>query len=202
MPKAVCPSCRLRPDLCYCRHVIRRPTSVQVVLVTHASEDRRNSNTGRLLEMALDGCRVMRLGAKEFRADLASLKDDSRFPLLLYPEASAPVLSAEFAREIKKPIRLIVPDGTWSQAKRIAHNHPEFFGMTRISLPPQPPSRYRLRRRGKSGGVCTAEAVACALGILENPQIEVYIRDLLDLMVGRVLWGRSTSAPFPAGTSD
>jgi DTW domain-containing protein YfiP len=67
---------------------------------------------------------------------------------------------------------VIVPDGHWGQARKIVTREPSLAGLPRIKLPPEAPSRYRLRRNPVPGRVCTYEAVCLTLGLLEGPQVQ------------------------------
>jgi DTW domain-containing protein YfiP len=196
--KEVCPVCRLRPDLCYCRGLRPVAASTPVTIFCHVSELRRTSNTARLLFMTLAGCRITVVGRLGDTPDPTSAWEGDREPLLLFPEPGAPVLSRELAALLPRPLSLVVPDGTWSQARRMTRRHPALLPLHRVQLPPVGTSGYALRRRGPEGGICTAEAVARALGILEGPETEAALLGALDGMIRRVLWGRRTQEPYPA----
>jgi DTW domain-containing protein YfiP len=61
---------------------------------------------------------------------------------------------------------LIIPDGTWSQARRIERRWFAPHALPRLSLDAHWPSAYGLRR-GRSG-LCTFEAAVIALGLLQD----------------------------------
>lgn len=106
--------------------------------------------------------------------------------LLLYPSATARVLSRrEHAADA--PAVLLVPDGNWTQAHRASKRDPDFEGAEHVTLPPGPPSRYLLRRGTELGRVCTLEAIARALGILEGAHVQTALETVMDLFVTRAL---------------
>jgi DTW domain-containing protein YfiP len=115
---------------------------------------------------------------------------EERQPLILYPTENAQVLSEEFVSKIKKPITLIVPDGSWRQTMRIVKRLDPNEKIPRVILPPGPPSNYRLRTSRKEGGVCTFEAIARSLGIIEGKIVQEKLETFFDAMVERVLWTR------------
>jgi DTW domain-containing protein YfiP len=80
---------------------------------------------------------------------------------------------------------LLVPDGNWNQARRIARRDPDARAASPVMLPPGPPSRYGLRRAPREGTVSTLEAVARALGALEGPEVEQALTRILDTFVER-----------------
>ena len=53
------------------------------------------------------------------------------------------------------------------------------------ACPPAAPGRYGLRRNAPAGTVCTLEAIARALGVLEGPEIEAHLLTALDRFVER-----------------
>jgi DTW domain-containing protein YfiP len=84
-----------------------------------------------------------------------------------------------------EPVVLLVPDGNWSQARRIVHRDPDARDAEAVRLPPGAPSRYRLRRSPREGTVSTLEAVARALAVLEGEAIERGLARLLEVFVAR-----------------
>jgi DTW domain-containing protein YfiP len=70
---------------------------------------------------------------------------------------------------------LIVPDGTWSQARRIERRWFAPYALPRIELHGDWPSAYRLRR--SSQGVCTFEAASIALGLLADAPLACALLD-------------------------
>ena len=89
---------------------------------------------------------------------------------------------------------LLVPDGSWTQARKAIRRDPALAGVETVTLPPGPPSRYRLRRSPRDGGLCTLEAIARALAILEGPAVEARMLAVLDRFVERTLAVRSGRA--------
>ena len=70
-----------------------------------------------------------------------------------------------------------------------------------VTLPPGPPTRYRLRRTPHAGALSTFEAIARALAILEYPEIEEPLMRALDLFVERTLVLRG-GIPATTNSSD
>jgi DTW domain-containing protein YfiP len=146
----------------------------------HRAEHRKSTNTGRLVALALQGVEIRLLGDRD-AAPPPPLPEGRR--LLLFPCAEARELSPEDGRGA--PVVLLVPDGNWNQARRIARRDPDARGAEPVTLPPGAPSRYALRRAPHEGAVSTLEAVARALGVLEGEEIEQALTVLLDVFVER-----------------
>jgi len=67
---------------------------------------------------------------------------------------------------------------------------PALVGIPHVKLPAGPPSEYRLRVQRNETGVCTLEAVARAIGILESKDAQSKLELMLRVMVERTLWSR------------
>jgi DTW domain-containing protein YfiP len=107
---------------------------------------------------------------------------------VLFPQVGARLLGA--ADAAGEPIVLLVPDGTWSQARRLLRRDDDLGGAEPVTLPPAAPSRYRLRRHVREGGLCTLEAIAQALAVLEGPEVEERLMGVLDRFVALALQAR------------
>ena len=113
-----------------------------------------------------------------------------REAILLYPTEDAVELTPDWVRDVGKPVTLIVPDGTWGQAAKVAKRELFLKDVPRVKLSPGRASRYALRRGFREGGLATFEAIAMALGVLEGPEVEDRMEQLFDLMVHRTLQSR------------
>jgi DTW domain-containing protein len=180
--------------LCICALVPRLETRTRLVLVLHKEEERKPTNTGLLAARALVRSDVLVVGDRARPAKAPTFQEGEE-PLLLFPgEGSRPI--EDFAPETQggRPLALVVPDGTWRQARRAAVRFPGLAAATRVSLPPGPPSRYQLRRETREGGLATLEAIARAFAVLEGPErgppIERALLGVFRVMVDRTLWLR------------
>ncbi|MBX3470206.1 MAG: DTW domain-containing protein [Planctomycetes bacterium] len=176
-----CAGCALPPELCFCAALRAIPARTRVVVLMQASERTKPTNTGRLVPRLLEGAEVRLRGAPDAPLAVADLADPARRLLLLDP--AGPPLDADDPR----PVTLLVPDGTWRQARRIVTREVWHAGATRVRLPAAAPTRYRLRNSGAPARLATLEAVARALGILEGPAAQAHLEEAFDLMVERTL---------------
>jgi len=163
----------------------------------HSLEYKKTTNTVRLLKLIIPETELTLFGRLEGASELCI--PDSVTPLVLYPEPSAPVLTKEFVEKCPKPIMLIVPDGTWTQAKKLIHRRENLYKVPRVRIQRYEPSQYFLRRNQEENGLCTLEAVAEALGAIEGSEIKNKLLHYLDMMVSRVIWTREGCNPqtFP-----
>jgi DTW domain-containing protein YfiP len=166
----------------------------------HHAETDKSTSTVRLVRLLLPHSDLYVFGAPGGRPDFTGMIEPGTAPYVLFPEPSAPVLDERFVDKLAGPITLIVPDGTWKQARKITHHLDVLRGIPRLRLAPGAPSRYMVRRNQREGAVCTIEAIARVLGAIEGVPVQAALERYLDLMVERVLWSRRTSQLYePAG---
>jgi DTW domain-containing protein YfiP len=155
------------------------------VLVVPWGEARKPSNTGLLATRCLENSTVQ-IRHKRSGPLPAPPIHEGELPLVLFPAADASPIT-DYASS-PHPIALIVPDGSWPQAR--AHQH--LLRQHRcVTLPPLGPSEYRLRSEPQVGGLATFEAIARALRILDgNPEVSTAMLEVFRVMVERTLWFR------------
>jgi DTW domain-containing protein YfiP len=158
----------------------------------HSHERYKTSSTVQLMAQALPNCEVRMQGRPQQPLNFEDLADPEREVLLLYPETSAAPLTKETAASFARPVTLVVPDGTWNQARKIAAHASAVPGVRRVKVASEVPSRYYLRTPDRAARLCTLEAVARALGALESETVQRSLEELLDQMVKRVLMTRSS----------
>jgi DTW domain-containing protein YfiP len=178
-----CSGCWLPSALCLCAELPLLAVRTRVVVAMHRREAVTSSNTGRLAARVFEGASVRVRGAlrEEMESDPEPLPPGRR--LVLFPAAEARLLTAEDAAG--EGVVLLVPDGTWAQARRLLRRDDLFEGAEVVTLPPAGPSRYGLRRHAREGSVCTLEAVGRALGVLEGGDIEERLAAVLERFVAR-----------------
>ena len=185
------------PSFCYCAHLRQVETRTAVDVVMHFREGNKASSTAQLALLTLPRARVHRRGAKAEVFDAEAVFLPGHQPLYLFPAARALPLTGELVREMERkdsrPFQLIVPDGSWSQAKKIQERERAFWRLPCVSLQGLS-SRYRLRRAPRKEGLATFEAIAHALGVLEGPERVAPLFDNFDLMVEQNLKSRGLLA--------
>ncbi len=165
-----CGGCGLPEALCLCAELPTLAVRTRVVVVMHKIEAIRSTNTGRLAARMLSGATVRVRGDRD--APTEGAPEGRR--LVLFPLEGARALRADDAGD---DLVLVVPDGTWSQARRIHRRDPASRGAETVVLPAPAASAYDLRRGAREGGVCTLEAIAGAMGVLEGEAVERALRE-------------------------
>ena len=179
--------------LCICAEIPRLTIRTSVLVLMHHREVKMPTNTGRLAHQCLVGSRLVLRGLKDDPADLEAEGAFAGTPLLLHPTEDALLLDEGFQARIPPPYTLIVPDGSWRQAAKMGTREESLKAIRRVKLPTAEPSRYRLRKETKPGGLATIEAMARALGVLESPEVEEALERIFALMVERTLRSRGVS---------
>ena len=157
----------------------------------HYRESFMTSNTANLLELMHEDCHIHLRGKMGETLDYESILDEENTtPLLLFPDEDAVELSAAYIQSLKKPINLIVPDGTWSQCKKVKKREISLKNVQTIKIPIGKPSQYKLRTAPKEGQLSTFEAMARVLGIIEGPNLQEKLESVFKVMIDRVLMSR------------
>lgn len=188
LPRCAC--CDLPEPLCL--GASRAPVSVgdtRVAVVVHHVEWHKSSNTGRLVQLLVEGS-VLRVRGL---AHEAPGERPAGRALVLYPAPDARPLCADDADPRAGPLTLLVSDGSWNQARRIARRDPWFQGVPCVRLPDVPASRYRARRNARPGTLCTLEAVAWALGVLHGDAVRDALLAQFETFIARLLALRPAS---------
>ncbi len=180
----------MRADLCICELIPTLHIDTRLIVLMHHREVRTTTNTGRLACWALPNSEVRIRGKHNIPLKTDDLMHPERDTLLMYPSEDAQELTPEFVATLRRPITLVVPDGSWRQASKVGQREPSLKNALRIKLPAGRPSEYRLRREPKADGLATMEAIARALGVLESPEVQRSLEGIFRIMVERTLWSR------------
>lgn len=156
-----CPTCLLQLEICVCAVLPRVEARTEIVLVRHRTERRLTSNTGRFAALSLSNARIVEYGGGETFDPGPLLTPQTA---LLY--CSGPARPLPFV-----PLRLVVLDGSFRQARRMYKRVPELRNLPELSLPAPRVTPTRLRQPTQPEGMSTIEAIAAALSALEGPEL-------------------------------
>lgn len=178
-------------SLCICGLLPSLPTRTHVAFVMHAIEAKKTTNTGRIAAMCLRSSTTHLYGGPGEPKPVRPWPDDHE-PILLYPHDGA--LPVDRLPKQDKPYALIVPDGTWQQAKKARRRIEGLESLRCVVVPPLSRSPRRLRSETKDEGLSTIEAVAYCLGALEGAHVRDALLSVWRVMVDRTLWTRGVLA--------
>lgn len=175
VPADRCKRCWLRHSFCICAHVIQRQCRTEVILLRHWREARKPSNTGRIATLTLPHIQVYDYGAPGTQFDPQVLKRQGAH-LLMPPDPNRTM-------PMVQPVqRIIVPDGTWGQSRRMCRRL-DLMALPRISLPPPRTDIVRLRHPPADWAMSTIEAIALALQPIEPPSVSASLLQIFDEFV-------------------
>jgi tRNA-uridine aminocarboxypropyltransferase len=212
-----CRGCGLPLAVCLCSAFAPLSSQLELVIVMPASESRSMSNTARVLARWLPAARLIVRGLPPGEMQGSAALGDAIQPehaVLLFPIDAEPAATAGsdatpmrvpssggLERPLPaRPIRqLVVADGTWSQARRIARRELDPLGLPRLALDRAWPSIYELRR--KPSGLCTFEAVAIALGLLDSAELAARLLERFSLWSDYQLQVKRGNSPTPASAA-
>lgn len=186
-----CPRCLINKSLCFCDHIPSVETETKVSLIVHIKEKVLSSNTAHLAHQCLSNSEFLYRGLKDNPIESTFELDPNYQALYLYPSEMAQELTLELLESFEKPIQLIVPDGSWRQAKKFHKRVPLFQSIPHVKLPMIPQSLYQLRKQKYENSVCTLEAIAYALGIIENTNIQNELIKILQVKNEKVMSSRA-----------
>ncbi len=154
----------------------------------HWREEHRATNTADLACLALPNSEVHIRGRRDEPLPMEELVPKGTNAAFLFPSRDAIELNEQSAQQFAKPLTLIVPDGSWRQAKKVSLRENALKNVPRVKLPIGAKSQYRLRQSPHEENLSTFEAIARALGFLEGPKVQTELERLFLIMVERRLW--------------
>lgn len=157
----------------------------------HKKELALTSNTSSLALKMLAQSELLVRGYRD--EEFKFVPQEDRQPLYLFPSEDAQVLTKEYAQSFGRPIQLVLPDGTWRQAKKFHKREPSLAGIPRVKVEGNLERIYTLRKNHLENGVCSLEAIALALGILDGPAVRDGLLEALNVMNQRVEISRNPS---------
>jgi len=158
----------------------------------HHREVHLTSNTAKLAPLTLTNSKIYLRGLLENPFSIKHLPESQDvLPLYLFPDEDAIFLDENFLVNHPGPYQLIVPDGTWNQAKKVRRREPGLSEIQCVKLREDVVGEYKLRRGVREDGVCTFEAIAYALAVLENKEVAEDLLRQFRIMNNRVAKSRS-----------
>ncbi len=187
-----CTNCRINHYFCVCSELSTFSIQTNVSLIVHVSELKLTSNTAQFVEKNLpDRAEIFIRGRMNDTFVADPILARSGRALFLFPDENSVELNAEFVSQNPGPYHLIVPDGSWTQAKRVKKREERFDSVPTVRLPAGIVGEYKLRKAPQPEWVSTYEAVAYALGILESKACEEHMMKFFRKWVQATLNSRS-----------
>jgi DTW domain-containing protein YfiP len=189
-----CPNCRINKKLCFCESIKVINNNIFVTIIMHHREKHLTTNTATLTTKILSNSKIVLRGlpGKIFNFEDLNIENDET-PYYLFPHEDAIIIDEKFVKDNKdKKIHLIVPDGTWSQAKKVYRREESLHHIKCVKLPDGIKSEYKLRKSPREDGVCTFEAISHSLKILESVDNHNQMMTMFNKMVQQFIKARYT----------
>ncbi|MBC7792996.1 MAG: DTW domain-containing protein [Clostridia bacterium] len=193
-----CAICARLAKICVCHDAEPMQLRTRLCVVAHVLELEKTTNTGWVAARMVAGSEVLVHG-RRFNSEDALIRDEIASepdftgwrPMVLFPTENAALLTPALADGL--PVTLIIPDGTWAQARRMHNRIPWMAALPHVTLPhTDRRSGYLLRTSDRENRVSTMEAIAIALGILESQAAESEMLRIFQLLVRRTMAARGT----------
>jgi DTW domain-containing protein len=188
--KEPCGICAASRNACLCDVIPRIELRTKICLVIHHRELSRSSNTGLLALRALVNSEMRIRGEAREALDLKDLITPQYRTFLLYPAGDAMELDNALVMQEATPIQLLVPDGTWRQARKIHSRHAELKELPRVKISALNNSTFQLRAQSKPERMATLQAIAEGLGIIEGDLVRAQLMKLYQAKIERTLKAR------------
>ena len=192
-----CPRCELPERACLCSLVPEIDSAATFWLLTHDNEHDKATNTGKLIRAIWPKTRVVSWHRKQPDKELLrDLSDSSHEFVLVFPGQysvvgqQASILGESDVSLPEKPKSFIILDATWQQAREMYRQSPYLYSLPLISLLPQTPSVYSLRRNRDAQHLCTAEVAAQVLRQSGEPLQADLLDALLQHFCDQYDWSR------------
>jgi DTW domain-containing protein len=122
--------------------------------------------------------------------DLKDLITSEYRTFLFYPSGDAVELDKALVMQEPTPIQLLVPDGTWRQARKIHSRHQELKDLPRVKISTPNNSTFQLRAQSRPERMATLQAIAQGLGLIEGDRVRAQLMKLYHAKIERTLKGR------------
>lgn len=186
-----CSECEINKRWCFCKKIPSINNKTPMTVIIHIKESSLTSNTARLALKSLNNSNYYIRGQK-FNETALDIKKGHHH-LYLYPHEDSEVLTKELVDSIDKPIQLIVPDASWKQARKIRRRE-NLDELQTVRLPLEIKGNYTLRNSGKENSLCTIEAIAYALGIIESKDIQDSLINIFEVKQAAVAESRQNTS--------
>ncbi|NLS13876.1 DTW domain-containing protein [Vibrio sp. SM6] len=180
-----CDQCGKARKACLCASIRRIPSDSDVIILQHSSEVHRALGTARILALSLERCTLL-VGEDFSQCDaLNALINDEHYQCcVLFPSEQAHRVNNENTwRDVNKPLRIIILDGTWKKAYKMWQLATNLHHLTMIQLPLDLIGNYRIRKAPTANSLSTVEAGFHLLRLIEPQRDFSPLMDAFDAMI-------------------
>jgi DTW domain-containing protein YfiP len=184
----------MQEQICICELVPSIRSRCRWVFVLHDLERYKTTNTGYLAWRSIADAQLCWYRSRVEPTIPPVELPEERETWLLFPGRGEPVPAADLLTR-DKPLTIVIPDGTWSQTRKIVRTRPEFADLPCISLPEEAHARWSLRQETLESGMSTVDAVCWLMAALEGPEASAPLERVAEEMWRRTMTSRGTPPP-------
>ncbi len=195
-----CERCRLLLRYCVCQLQPKADTRAGVCLLMGDTEALKPSNTGWLIADVVADTWAFGWSRTVVDPALIALLNDPQWqPCVVFPgefvapsrviAAPPPAEPATAGAPARRPLFVLL-DGTWSEARKMFNKSRYLDPFPVLSLQPDHPSNYRLRRAARADHFCTAEVAALCLALAGEPRAAEALSAWLGVFTEHYLKGK------------
>lgn len=193
-----CDKCQLARSACICAFRCELSCDLDLVLLLHHDEIFKPTNSGRLIADLLPANTYAFEWSRTEPAPalLHLLEDPARYPVLVFPGGGGRLVHRE--RPVLpegRRLTLVMLDGTWKQAGKMARASPWLAHLPLMALADPEPGTYAVRQAIREGQLATAEAAAELLKICGETRAGEMLRDYFVVFNEHCLATRGSRAP-------
>jgi len=200
-----CARCRLYGTYCICDLQPAARARAGVCLLMGDIESLKPSNTGWLIADLVPDTHAFQWSRTVIDPALIALLDDPQWqPVVVFPgEFVAPERVVTqlpppppAGAAPKRPLFVLL-DGTWSEARKMFNKSRYLDAFPVLSLHPDQPGNYRLRRAARDDHFCTAEVAAFCLALAGESHAAQTLAAWLAVFTERYLLGKQNRPVDP-----
>lgn len=163
--RLVCDACQRPEKTCICGCAQRLPNQLKWCFLQHPSEVKEAKGSLTLARLCLPQAQWFVGEVFEAHHPLWAWLASKTQVYLLYPptqEFSGELVAAECLGEAlcSPEIGVLVLDGTWRKTRKMLFLNPRLAQLARLSITPNAPSRYQIRKEPSLEAISTLEAIA------------------------------------------
>ena len=186
-----CPRCRIHQHHCFCEHILPFEIKSKLSLIVHVRELKLTSNTAYFVQQMLPRNSHFDIrGRMNEPLQASTVTQRMGHPLFLYPDEKSKILTREYVSTLPQNIHLIIPDGSWHQARKVHQREPEFQSIQTVRLQDDLRGEYKLRSAPDPRFLSTYEAIAHALGVIEGDEVRDKLMTFFRIFVKSVWHSR------------
>jgi DTW domain-containing protein YfiP len=162
-----CPECKINQQFCFCSSFVQLKSQHAISVVIHVRELKLTSNTAYFIQKLIpDSTQLVTRGRVNLPFDAKAVVDSSPLkPIYVYPDEEAVLFDEHFMADNPGPYHFIIPDGSWTQARKVHKREEAFTKLTKIKLPENLTGEYLLRKAQHRHWLSTFEAIAHCLKV-------------------------------------